>query len=558
MKRTDGLLRILIIASFGFVAMSYSFYSGVASGNDLPQHFQFAQTIQDSLISGENYRNFASNANGGLGDVGLRFYPPMSYYALSIINLIFDDWYYSAMICFFLIFMIGGGGVYLWSREFLSTGEAMLAAGIYTLAPYHLNLIYNNFLLAEFAASAVFPFCFLFVTRVCRKNSLLDVAGLSISFALLILTHLPSTIICSIALAIYSLILINRKALVATSVKLAASVIISLAASSFYWLRMVTELNWIRHSSSSYISGNFDYRANFLFLPESIINWQSDILNLWLADLMLLTMVLIAVPSIILLIQNKIRRSRTLLALVAIFIFGIFMAIPLSSFIWSQLAFLQKIQFPWRWLGLISATGAIIASIGLFHLTDKMNKSGVSFASAPLAIAVVIFVFTSAFLVKGAAFIPHDLLVKNLENIGSRQSFVMWLPIWATDLAQNMEDKVSADGRKIEINEWQPLKREFTIGAGTPGEARIRTFYYPHWHAKVNGIDALAFADKDGLIAIDVPGVQSLVKLQFEEPNYVVVANFVSAAAWLAVCSCVLFALFRRRTISANAAIGFN
>src|SRR6476469_4173101 len=176
-------LHIALIGTFAVLAMGSEFYNGVTSGNDFAQHFQFAHTIHHSIITGEIYPSWADNLNQGYGDAAIRFYPPLAYYALAFSFLLTNDWYSASLLTFFLIFWIGGTGVCLWAREEFSGSQSLLAAALFIFAPYHVNQIYNNFLYAEFAASAVIPFCFLFVTRVCRRGKIGDVLGLSVSFA---------------------------------------------------------------------------------------------------------------------------------------------------------------------------------------------------------------------------------------------------------------------------------------------------------------------------------------------------------------------------------------
>ena len=209
-KNKQFVLHILAIAFFAFGAMCPIIFNGITSGNDSIQHYQFAMSIHHSIVTHEFYPSFSELPNHGFGDVGLRFYPPLSYYVLAIIYIFVQNWYFSAIISFFLIFLVGGIGTYLWAKEEFSPQQALIAAAIYTFAPYHLNQIYNNFLFAEFSATAIIPFCFLFITRVCRKNNKFDVLGLAIFYALLILTHLPLTIIGSLAFGIYGLLLLRK------------------------------------------------------------------------------------------------------------------------------------------------------------------------------------------------------------------------------------------------------------------------------------------------------------------------------------------------------------
>src|SRR4029453_3454175 len=112
----------------------------------------------------------------------------------------------------------------------------MWAGILYGVAPYHLNQIYQAFLLAEFAASSILPFAFAFAARICARRRPLDMAGVAAPFALLFLTHLPITVIGSMALGIYVLATLRRNERFKTLMCLAISLALGLAASAFYWV----------------------------------------------------------------------------------------------------------------------------------------------------------------------------------------------------------------------------------------------------------------------------------------------------------------------------------
>src|SRR5262249_11773314 len=90
---------------------------GIPTGNDLPQHFQFAVTIRNSVEHGVLLPSWAADVNGGFGDAGVRFYPPLSYYVLDVFEWTFGDWFYATAATVCLMFFVGGIGVYLWCRE---------------------------------------------------------------------------------------------------------------------------------------------------------------------------------------------------------------------------------------------------------------------------------------------------------------------------------------------------------------------------------------------------------------------------------------------------------
>jgi uncharacterized membrane protein len=524
---------ILFIAIFAMTAMGSSFYQGITTGNDFNQHFQFAQNIRDSIVSGEIYPSFSPAPNYGLGDIALRFYPPLGYYVLASFHLISGNWYYSGLAAFWLVFFVGGLGVYLLAREEYSTNHSLLAAALYIFVPYHLNEIYNNFLFAEFVATAVLPFCFLYITRISRMGGLGPVLGLGISYALLILSHLPLTILGSIAFFIYALLLLRKETAIRHLIGLSISVAIGLLLSSFYWVRMVREMDWIKHSSAAYFADTFSFDRNFLLKPSNWNNFEDDVLALWFADLMLAAVVLLVIPTFVLLIRNWTSLSKTTKALGALFLFSVFMTTPLSGFLWSLLPFLQKAQFPWRWMAVISVSGAVFAVPGIIKTADLMKSSRNPLVPIGLGLVLIVFVFMAAFVVKQAVYLPKDDFDRQASSIGSGPSYEGWWPVWAKTPALSRKEKVTIPARSAEIYYWYATDRQFKVTAGPESVAEVATFYYPHWYAEVDSQPVTVSPTSDGLIAIPVPPSAATVHLTFREPASNHVAFYISAAGWI-------------------------
>src|ERR1700737_4004593 len=219
---------------------------GVPFSRDLTNHFRFALPVYDSVQSGHFYPGWLAESNNGFGDASFRFYPPALYYLLALARTLTGNWYAATASTFTMLSMLGALGMYLWAREFTSSHLAMWAAIFYSVAPYHLNQLFQALLLAEFAAAALLPFTFLLAERVCRHRRARDIAGLAGAYALLILTHLPLAVIGSLALAFYALLRVDRKKFASAMGALAGSVALGLGASACYWTTMVSELNWIR------------------------------------------------------------------------------------------------------------------------------------------------------------------------------------------------------------------------------------------------------------------------------------------------------------------------
>ena len=258
---------LLLVAGFGVLAMIPVYLWGIPVGADLDNHFRFAMPLYDEIRGGNLFPGWLAESNYGFGDARFRFYPPFLYYVLCLFRWISGDWYFATLITFTLFSIIGAVGVYLWSRQSLSKQTSVIAALIFAFVPYHLTQFYQASLLAEFAAASFLPFAFMFVEKILANKtqnfyeSLINSIGLAVSFALIVMTHLPTTVIGSFSLGIFALLLTdwrnNKKALFYCAFGIAFGMILS----SWFWVKMFSELGWI-HAGEKVNSTYYDYRNN--------------------------------------------------------------------------------------------------------------------------------------------------------------------------------------------------------------------------------------------------------------------------------------------------------
>lgn len=541
---------LMLIAGLSIAVSMAIFISGVPSGNDMPQHFQFAQTFRQSLVSGEIYPSWSGATNYGFGDVGIRFYPPLAYYVLAGAEILFGSWFGAAAFSFCFFFFLSGVGIYFLCREFSDENASVFGAAVYILAPYHVNEIYNAFTLAEFAAAAVIPFCFLFVKRVCRGGGTSSILGLAAAYCALVLTHLPIAVIGSFGLLVFALFSLETRNALGTFARLGTSVALGLAASSFYWVRMVSELPWVKHSTQEFTSGSYDFHLNFLGSIFLLSSTDYDSRTLWFADLMLLITLGMFVPGLVLfLMRNGKAGFRRLIALTALLCFALFIATPLSLPVWENVGVLRSTQFPWRSMALITLCSAVFAAAGYAQIGEAYRS-----AKRPLALVatglVAIGVLFSAFqVIRPAIFISPNDLDQNMSTIAGAKSYTCWWTAWADEAAFDDREKVSAAGRTVEIAEWQTLERRFSVEAGEPQVVRVATFYYPHWYAQVDDVDVPVSMGADGTINLPVPAGDVSVRLFFREPLPVRAANWISFLACLLMLAAALTTASRRADV---------
>lgn len=542
----NGLRYPLLIAAASLALALPILLWGVPGGNDLPQHFQFAQAFKENILNGVLHPGWAEEPNSGFGDVGIRFYPPLGYYVLTFFSLFTGSWWLAAFLAVWFFFFVGGLGLFYWAREWFSETAAAFGAIAYLTLPYHVNQIFNAFFYAEFAAAAILPFCFLFVARVSRNANKRHIAGLAASYALLVLSHIPSALFGSAALLVYSLFSLPKIGREAAVKRLGWSALVGLAASGFYWIRTALELGYLKHTEKEFIRGAFDFRINFLGAYPFISEADYYDRSLWFGDLMLaVTLALAAVGVMLHFVPRREGTRPPIRGVFALLAFGLFMATPFSMPIWENITILQRVQFPFRLMGLIGLAAAIIAAAGVDRLSFGAKGVIRPLAVALFGMATITIAFSAMQIIRPALYIERKAFAAKMDILASEKSCECWWPIWAKDQALKTPERVSAGGRDVTFRYWTPEKRRFRVAAGKETTARIGTFYYPRWRATINGSDAALGHDAEGAILIELPRGEADVKLVFEETTLAEAARAVSAVGWIIILWFSILALGR-------------
>jgi hypothetical protein len=529
---TRNFFSVVVAPLAGLVALLPAIVKGIPANNDLPNHLRLAIPFYNGIRAGHLYPGWAFEVNHGFGDPSLRFYPPALYYLLAATRTLMGSWYGGFLLTFVLLSVLGSLGTYFWARSFLSPNLAVCAAVLYAFVPYRINEFYGASLLSEYAAGAVLPFAFGFVLRVCKNGSALNIAGLALSFALLILSNLPLAVIGSLALAFYAVLTIERGKGRQTFLHLCLSVVLGLAASAAYWTTMIAEISWIRNAELN--TAYFDYRNNFVFSPFNLGNSNSA------GTLVLATLAMLFAAMLMLFWRDR-KLERQIKILFALLGVSLFMMTDLSRPIWLIIPKLKEVQFPGRWFAVSSLVASIIAasSIPFFRecLVGKLRPLGL------LSLGGLLIALTySGARIRDPKYLAGFEFSSVIKNIFARDSIDSWLPIWVKERPQPMPN-VEIRDRPVHINSWAPQQRSFWVGPGAMDEIRVRTFYYPHWTATAAGKSLAMRPAHDGAILISIPPEASTVQLEFREPPRTRVAAAVSALGWSLIILLLLYHL---------------
>lgn len=528
---------LLILALFVFLLVFPVFYFGIPNGYDLPQHYQFAFTYLESIKSGNFLPSWSPSENYGFGGIGIRFYPPLAHYSLALTQLLINDWYVTSWLNILFWMLLGSVGIYLWAREWLSPQNSLWAGILYAVAPYHLSQIYQYFLYSEYVAAAIIPFCFLFLTKVVRGGKFKDTVGLGFFSALLIISHIPTTVIAVICLGIYAILILDWKRVAKIIPQLFVSGLFAVTSTAFYWSKLITEMSLVNHSSPRFSTGPYSYNTSFF--PMFFNSSESYFLKqMWYKDIVSLTIIIFILPLAVFYIWQRKKSAEDFsnkkyyLALILTGSFAFFMSSSASSFIWANFSFLQKIQFPFRWLSVATLIGVMCFVIVQQYLSGSNNILNNLKKYLVVAFLFGIFLFDISQVILPSEALSRPQFAEKLEGLTEQESFDCWWTVWSKSEAFSKREKVIADNRSVNIINWQAQLREFEIVSGNQTTARIATFYYPHWQATVNGNKVEIEKAEDGTILIPVPKETAKVVLSFEEPYFIKIAHALTFLSW--------------------------
>jgi hypothetical protein len=523
---------------------------GIPNNNDLANHYHFALPLFDAIQQGHLHPGWFDSPNFGYGDAVVRFYPPALYYLLAAGRALTGNWFHGTLVTLAVISALGSLGAYFWARSFVPPHIAIWAAVFYAFMPYHLAEVYQASQLAEFAAGPALLFALAFTKRLCDQGRLRDLTGLAVAYAMLLLTHLPLAVFGSLALLVYGCLSLPRDHKARTILKLATAVGLGLAASAFYWTSMVTEMHWIIADGAN-PDPLLDYRKNFVFSSFSPEQHET----LWWMGLLAFATIAMLLPTIVVFTRKfAAPHLRNLRPVALLAVFSLVMCTWVSKPLWVAIPFLRMAQHPFRWLGVASAIAPVVMAGCLPFWVEKFRGRTRPIALAMAGLVIVAMSFSISQTVRGATYLSRPAFEQILVSLKEAPGIIQWLPIWASAAAHGKPSyekvvpptgaQIEAGNRSAQTRNWGPLNRSFEVGSGSSMDARVATFYYPHWVAFANGKSLATRPGADGALMILLPPEAATIDLEFHEPTRAKVSVVVSIISWTLLAVLLIFGSF--------------
>jgi uncharacterized membrane protein len=473
---------------------------GLPITHDGQDHVARIANFYQNLIEGNFIPRWAANLNWDYGHPILEFLYPLPSYIASLFHFIGFSLVDSTKIVFGLGMTLSFVFMYLWLSQFNSKYTAILGAFLYTYAPYRLVDLNVRGDIGENLAFTFIPLTMLFIYKFYKNNNYKFILAGSISLALLILSHNAISLMALPFILFYCAYLIflskNRKSLLINYMLL---VVLGFALSAFFWIPALLEGRYTLRNlltKGSYI-GKFVTIEQLLYGSWNYGQTGQFTVQLGLAQWISLIFSPLAAYK---LFKNKNKAYILILGLIVFCLSGIFLMLPISTFIWEKIMLMQNFQFPWRFLT-VTVISTSILSVFVFNLIPgKYQKFAIL-----VTIVFVLIMQKDYFAPKGYQYKPESFysgIYHSTTDTGESS------PVWSIRFMEHApKSHLQILDGKATVKEVSRIstKHIYDVNVSKNTLFAENTLYFPGWKILANA---------------------KPVNIQFQDPHYKGIMTF--------------------------------
>ena len=501
---------VLLCFVVALIVVSPFAWRGNASGHDYEFHLRSWIDAAHSWHAHVWFPRWASLSNYKYGEPRFIFYPPLSWMLGAALSFVLP-WRMVPAVFIVVALTFAGSQMYRLAREFLTPAEAVVAAAIYAANPYHLLDVYFRSAFAELLASAFLPLLFLSALRLTRDRWR-AVVPLAVAFAAMWLSDAPAALVGSYALALLLGLLWWRERTWTPLVFGGAGILIGFLLTGFYLVPALLEEPWVR--IGEVLSEGLRVDENFLFarIPDEL-HTQFNFLVSWIAVLQICSLLALAAGAW----SARARFRKAWWPWLITGTVASLVMLRITAPLWHVMPKAQFIQFPWRWLTVLSLCVSLLAAVGL----PGRGKYVAWVLSAVVALGVAHYLIAHCWWDPGGT----DQIVNEAHSIGYEGSDEYApAPTDHYDLVQTMPlaSFIGDHGTLTEAHpedlHRRPEEWRLTVTTPAPRRLMLRLLTYPAWQVEVNGQKVAAEPRAEtttGEMVIPLPAGRSSVTVTF-------------------------------------------
>jgi hypothetical protein len=441
--------------------------------------------------------------------------------------------------------LLGAVFMYLLISTYYGNIYGIVAATLFTYAPYHTVDIYVRGAVGEFWAMAFLPLLVLGLKLSLKEKSFRGILIGSFGLAGIILSHTLLGYVTVMGLVIFILSSIfTARFLTGKKVNPVPAVVLftGLSLSAFFWLPAITEMRYT--DVNRQITGTADYLNHFVCLRQL---WDSD----WgfggsapgcidgLSFKLGKVHILLALFSVFAWISFRLKKRKIdvpfiwPLIIVAV---SVYMLLPQSKPLWSVIPGINYLQYPWRFLTYTVFGISIIASSLVIYGQKPVYRTVIGIISVFICLSVnaKLFLPQYKYLKQPDDFISEKEIRFRVSKISDE-----YLPpsVIRPNSESDVIGKPLISGEKqLEIQFENVLDTYFRLRLNSPTEQQVsfRQAYFPGWKYYLNG----KLTDpriQDGIPVFRIAVGTTLFEAKFTDTLVRTVGNLVSLATLIII-----------------------
>lgn len=559
------MVSFALILLAAMLALSALLRPGIAGSDDILDSIYRVFALDLSWQQGVLYPRLSGDLAYAYGAPLFLYYPPLASFTAELFHLTGLGLIESVKAAFLLALLLSGLGVYLLVKAMLSARiSALLAALAYIFAPYQLLDIYIRGALAESLALALLPWILWTAHRLCSDPGPKWFLLTSLATAALLLTHNSMVLFFLPVLAAY--IILNALLLRKPSAAWLglAAIALALGLSAFFWLPAVIERRFV--TIDALAAGSYDPRRNLVALGALIQrSWAFEYGAPAGFRWSLASAVFTLVGITTLRWQPKVTRIRLLFFVVLLGV-ALVLQLTIAHFFWDTVPLVRFIQFPWRLLGFVSLSSAVLIG-SIPSLAEHWRRQPVSahqsaskrrYARAGIACGIVLMLgaagmarlwpdYETAW--RQGHFEESDIGRRDLYERGRLgfELFSDYQPVWVDTPMSVLPDSRAGsagvptpgltDVPHLQVLQSGLLSVKLAVETQASLPLAFHWFYFPGWQVRVDGRAAPAYPSGDlGLLTTTVPPGNHTVDVRFQDT---LVRRAASILSLLGVLACI-------------------
>ncbi len=530
------------------------FHEGLIAGHDVGYHMSRIQLFTKALRDGQFPVRWIEGPVEGLSHPLFEFYPPLLYYPTGILGLLGIVPRNSLYITLIVAGIIGWLSMFFLMQKFTNIIGGITAATVFLITPYRFSQLYVRAAFPEYLATNLIPLVFLGIYYIFAGKKRMGIIITSLSLAAMVTSHQPTVLIIIPALILWTIALWITTKSTTHFMETLASSLASIGLAAFFLIPMLFEQQYIRIDllKADYFSyvQHFASFGQLLYSPWGYglslpgpndgMSFQVGLVNWMILMLSLLTA---------LVIWKKHREQAAFILLFSIIAaYGIFLSTSGSEVLWIRFPILQFIQYPWRFLSVVTfATAALaayfVSAIPFLLPREKYGEIGMAMI---IGSAAVLFswgyIVPATYLTKDAFSISKPDFRERYEKQNPLFGLEAgYLPKWVqqvrkTSVAQKFE--VIRGQAELSAQVSKPTFQQVIIQSSEESILRVYTHFFPGWWASLDtGVIRHSitprFDNPEGFMDLSLPAGAYTITLEFKRTPIRQIADLISLISFI-------------------------